>query len=372
MRRILAALTLAGSLAGFLAAQAAVTESAPAPATAPSSRPADAAAVLERLAAPLATAGRSPCLVAGVVRDGHRTIRGFGRVRAGADAAPDGRTVFEIGSITKTFTALLLADMVERGEVRLEQTLQSLLPAELRVPERNGKAITLAQLATHTSALPRLPWNLAPRTMRNPYAEYDAPKLQELFAILELGRDPGARYEYSNLGYGLLGHALVLHAKAADYEALLRKRVLDPLGLADTRITLAPEQAARLAPGHDEKGNVVANWTFGLIAGAGALRGTVADLLDYGEQAGGLRESPLAAAFRRCTKVTFQQRELRVGLGWHLARIGGVEVVWHNGGTGGYRSHLAIAPERGLVVAVLSASVHQVDELAQQILREML
>jgi serine-type D-Ala-D-Ala carboxypeptidase/endopeptidase len=173
-----------------------------------------------------------------VIEQGGRRIVAHGSLAKGDKRPLDGDTVFEIGSMTKVFTSLLLADMVRRGEVALADPVAKYLPAEVKVPERGGAKITLQHLAMQTSALPRLPSNLNPKDANNPYADYTVQQLYEFLSSAELTRDIGSRYEYSNLGAGLLGHALARRA-GTDYETLVRKSILDPLGMKSTSITLS-------------------------------------------------------------------------------------------------------------------------------------
>ncbi|HEY0180379.1 MAG TPA: serine hydrolase domain-containing protein, partial [Dokdonella sp.] len=183
--------------AGLCAATAApAARAAAAGATAPVVPPriADAAATYVE-------AGTYPALVVVMVDDGRDQIAGFGRLADGR--APDAHTVFEIGSVTKTFTALLLAARVQAGAATLETPVASLLP-DFAVPSRDGHAITLGLLAEQFSGLPRLPGNLAPADLGDPYADYGRARLQAFLAGYALPREPGAAYEYSNLGFGLL------------------------------------------------------------------------------------------------------------------------------------------------------------------------
>src|ERR1700752_1980904 len=163
--------------------------------------------------------------------------------------------VFEIGSITKVFTTSLLQDMVDRGEVRLGDAVSQYLPKSVKVPRRGDHEITLFDLATQSSGLPRMPSNFTPRDSMNPYADYSVQQMYTFLSGYQLPRDPGAEYEYSNLGMGLLGHALSLKGRAS-YEELLRRRILTPLGLRETAITLTPAMRTKLAPGHDAEGRV--------------------------------------------------------------------------------------------------------------------
>jgi len=223
---------------------------------------------------------KSVGIVVGVINDQGSRVIGYGRLNQESDRKPDGDTVFEIGSVTKVFTAILLADMVERGELRLDDPISKFLPQSVKVPTRNGKEITLLDLATHTSGLPRMPNNFAPKDLNNPYADYTVEQMYAFLSNHTLTRDIGAKYEYSNYGAGLLGHILALKA-GMDYETLVKTRICDPLKMNSTRIQLAPELRARLATGHDGDLKAVANWDLPTLAGAGALRSTVNDLLKF-------------------------------------------------------------------------------------------
>ena len=222
---------------------------------------------------------RAAGLVVGTLdASGRSSVVAYGSADAAGAQRLDGNTVFEIGSITKTFTATILADMVLRGEVKLDDPVAKYLPATVRVPSRGGKLITLADLATQSSGLPRMPDNFHPADATNPYADYSVQQMYDFLSRYELPRDIGAKYEYSNLGVGLLGHALARRA-GVSYESLVNARVLAPLGMTSTRITLTPDMRSRLAVGHDEAMHPVANWDLPTLAGAGALRSTATDML---------------------------------------------------------------------------------------------
>src|SRR6185437_4701328 len=223
------------------------------------------------------TAGEYPSMVVAVV-DGDRShVYAFGKLDSGK--GPDADTLFQIGSVTKTFTATLLADAVEKGEVKLDTAVADLLPG-FTIPSRNGKAITLGELAMQDSGLPRLPSNMQRANLPDPYAEYDAAKLKAFLADYQLTRDPGVKYEYSNLGLGLLGYALARHA-GTSYPKLLQSRIFEPLGMTATSATLREPLDPRWAPGHDEQGKPAQPWHLDVLAGAGAINSTGADMLRY-------------------------------------------------------------------------------------------
>jgi CubicO group peptidase (beta-lactamase class C family) len=166
-------------------------------------------------------------IIVGVIEPGGRRIVSYGSLDKGDTRVLDGNTIFEVGSVTKVFTSLLLADMVQRGEAALTDSVARYLPDGVKVPERGGRSITLEDLATHTSGLPRMPTNFSPRDSSNPYADYSVEQLYAFLSGFSLPRDIGIRYEYSNLGGGLLGHALA-RASGSDYETLVRSRILIP------------------------------------------------------------------------------------------------------------------------------------------------
>ena len=282
----------------------------------------------------------------------------------------DSNAVFEIGSITKTFTATILADMVARGEVRLDDPVAKYLPDSAHVPSRNGKQITLVDLAIQSSGLPRLPSNLAPRDPGNPYADYSVQQLYAFLAGYQLTRDIGATYEYSNLGMGLLGLALARKA-GTSYEALVTRRILTPLGMRETAITLTPAMRAHLAPGHDADGNVVPNWDMPTLAAAGALRSTTRDMLTY--VAANLdTTSGLGRAMQTAHTPRHEagSPNMRIGLAWHILSRPAGNLVWHNGGTGGYRTFSGFDPARGIGVVVLSNLNAGVDDIGFHLLDE--
>jgi D-alanyl-D-alanine-carboxypeptidase/D-alanyl-D-alanine-endopeptidase len=310
-------------------------------------------------------------IVVGVVGPDGRRMIAYGHLEKRDPRAVNGDTVFEIGSDTKVFTSLLLADMVQRGEVALDDPVAKYLPSTVHMPQRNGRAITLVDLATHTSGLPRMPSNLAPNDPANPYADYSVDQLYQFLSTYQLTRDIGSHYEYSNLGGGLLGHVLARRA-GMDYEALVRARITDPLGMTNTRITLTPDMKARLAAGHDAALETVANWDLPTLAGAGALRSTANDLLTFLAANLGYAKSPLAPAMAAMLTVRRPtgQPGLDVALAWHIFTTNGKEIVWHNGGTGGYRSFMGFDPKTRAGVVVLSnaETTAGVDDIGRHLL----
>jgi serine-type D-Ala-D-Ala carboxypeptidase/endopeptidase len=310
-------------------------------------------------------------IVVGVIGPEGRRVIAYGQLEKSDPRPLDGNTIFEIGSATKVFTSLLLADMVQRGVVALDDPVAKYLPPGVTMPERNGRSITLVDLATHTSGLPRLPTNMSPKDPANPYADYSVEQLYQFLSTYQLTRDIGSQYEYSNLGGGLLGHVLARRA-GMDYEALVRSRICDPLGMNNTRITLTPEMKARLAAGHNAALDTVENWDLPTLAGAGALRSNANDLLTFLAANLGYTKSPLAPAMAAMLKVRRPagQPGLEVSLGWHIFTTNGKEIIWHNGGTGGYRSFIGFDPKAGIGVVALSnaSTLAGVDDIGRHLL----
>ena len=294
-------------------------------------------------------------IVVGIVDPAGTRVVSHGRLATGDSRPLNGNTIFEIGSVTKVFTALLLADAVQRGEVALTDPVAKYLPATVKVPQRNGRAITLQDLATHTSGLPRLPSNLTPQDAADPYADYTVAQMYAFLSTYDLPRDIGSQFEYSNFGVGLLGHVLALRA-GMDYETLVRTRILQPLGMTNTSITLSPAARAKLAVGHNAALEPVKNWELSTLAGAGALRSDATDMLTFLRATMGLTTSPLAPAVATLLKDRRPAGNpaMDIGLGWMVMKPAGAELVWHNGGTGGYRSFVGYNASTRVGVVVLS------------------
>ena len=282
--------------------------------------------------------------------------------RAGARLAPAG-ALWQIGSITKVFTALVLARAVVRGEVTLETPVRTLLPD---APED----ITLGQLATHTAGLPRIPrelWSQALRRDPDPYADIDRAAL--LTSLARTRRRGTGRVRYSNLGFGLLGLALAT-AAGTSYDALVRAEVCEPLGLADTRAALTRTDRARCLPGHTRRGRQRSvAWEFDAMAGCGALWSSIEDMQAFLRAVLDPPPGELGAAMRLAAETHVPGRGHEQGLGWiRFTRGPMAGHLFHNGGTYGFRSALLADPATGRGVVALTSTDRSVDGLAAQVL----
>jgi CubicO group peptidase (beta-lactamase class C family) len=305
-------------------------------------------------------AGRYQAAVMAVVDGGKCEISSFGKLDSGR--APDADTVFEIGSVTKTFTATLLAEAVLQGRVQLDEPVARLLPGFV-IPDRGGKPITLLDLADQHSGLPRMPTNFTPADPGNPYADYDAAKLTAFLAGYKLPRDPGSSYEYSNLGFGLLGFALASSAHQT-YPVLVEQGVLRPLGMTESGVALTAEMKAHLAPGHAQTGKPSKNWDLDALAGAGAVRSTARDMCRYLQANMGVVETPLRAAMKFAQQPrTDMDPKSRIGLAWMTLTTPTGSVVWHNGMTGGYASFVGFTPDARRGIVLLANTAASLDDL---------
>ena len=307
----------------------------------------------------------------GVLERGQRQTFGYGRLSRDDSRVPDGDTIYEFGSASKVLTGLLLADAVVQGRVRLDQRASELLPAGVKMPGHGERAITLKDLSTHMSGLPRLPDNLKLTNLSNPYANYTVDDLYSFLNGYKLTRSPGEKSEYSNLGQGLLGHLLALQA-GSTYEKLLSDRIATPLEMSSTRIKLDERLRVKLAPGHTGDGQPAASWDLPVLAGAGAIRSTVNDLLRFADANLSPRKDKLGDAIELAWKIHQQPLptgESAMGLGWLVMPDG---TRWHNGGTGGYHSMILINREtRTSVVLLTNSSADQVEQLANDIMKMM-
>jgi CubicO group peptidase (beta-lactamase class C family) len=294
-------------------------------------------------------------LVIGVMDHGKRRIFAYGT------AKPD--SIFEIGSITKTFSGLVLAQMVVQKKVTLDTPIRTLLPAGL-VAKPEGAEITLADLATQHSGLPRMPDNFKPQNPVNPYADYHAAQLQEFIARHGVAKPADAAFLYSNLGFGLLGYGLSLRA-GVPYGQLVSTEITGPLHMSDTGVTLSPAQRSRLIQGYDTNFDPTGPWDLDAFAGAGAIKSTAADMLTYLD--GNLHpdkyamsaaaDSP-AATLPAAVALDHQVRanvtvngNTRIALAWFFNPKTGS--YFHSGGTGGYRSLAGFNPTQNRAIVVL-------------------
>lgn len=309
--------------------------------------------------------GETPGIVVAFMEaDGSTRILSYGS--AGPDARPlESRSIFEIGSINKTFTGVLLAEAIARGEATLDDPVSKFLPDRVTVPSLNGREITLLDLTTHTSGLPRLPDNHEPEDMQNPYADFTVEELYEFLSSHELRRDPGSEWEYSNLAVGLLGHALA-RASGMSYVDLVRARITDPLGMEMTAYPLDGAVGEWMTRGHSD-GEVVPYWfATESIQGAGGLRSNVEDMLLYLKANLGPPESDLERSMR-VAQIPRRQgggEGSQFGFGWAIRESPSGMILAHGGGTGGFSTYIGYNRDLGVGAIRLTNTTGFGDDIA--------
>jgi len=308
----------------------------------------------------------NPSIVVGVVEGNSSKAYVFGE-RAYGEGDADEHSIYEIGSISKVFTGIMLADQIVKGNMSADDPISSYLK-NMKLPTYEGKEITLGHLSDHTSSLPRMPGNYNPSDPTNPYADYTPELLYECLSTIELERPIGSEYAYSNLAQGLLGHILELHT-GKSYETLLSEIITEPLGMAETRVAFSPLMKKNLAIGYS-MGQKTSNWDIATLTGAGAIRSSVHDMMIFLSANLGLIDTPLKDAI----DLSHQMRHDKTGsggvaLGWHIRNLkNGHEVITHGGATGGYRAFAAIDKIDKKGVIVLTNSDNDADDIGRYLI----
>jgi D-alanyl-D-alanine-carboxypeptidase/D-alanyl-D-alanine-endopeptidase len=296
---------------------------------------------------------RTGACVAAAVIDNGTTARAYVCADPKSQRPYDERTAFEIGSVTKTMTAALLAEFIARGEVSLEDPFAKLLPQGTRVPSFNGREITIGDIVTHASGLPSIPPQLHMADVNNPYASVTERDLLDALAATQLTRAPGARWEYSNFAMMVLSYALAKRS-GKDYETLLRERLLAPLGMNDSYIAKRPPDV-HLAQGHMGNTMPAGPWDVPVdMAGVGGVHATLPDMVRYLEGELGTRASAISPALARTQQQVADVGGHRMGMNWILSGASGHTIVAHEGGTGGHSSLVAFDRAAKRAVVLLS------------------
>lgn len=326
--------------------------------------------LVERLVRPYIQQSHTAGLCLAVIGPGAVRRYSYGEVRRGSQQRPDPRTtIFEIGSVTKTFTALLLARQALRGRMKLLDSVNRYLPRRIPPLAYAGAPISLQTLANHTAGLPRLPANIynGPVDPADPYRHYTQDSLFRFLRDYHPTVRPGSQFAYSNLGAGLLGSVLARQA-GRSFEELILKDICRPLRLRDTYLELPETQLPRLAQGYNEKGEPTAVWHLAALQGSGAIKSTLQDMIRYTRAQLGQFRHPLTRAMRLTQQQTFRDSTNAMGLGWRIARQPTRTYWHHSGGTGGGRSFVGFDPGRQLGVVILSNAADDVTSIGQAIL----
>ena len=286
----------------------------------------------------------------------------FGLTNLSEKVATSSDTLFEIGSISKTFTSVALASMVNEGKVKLTDPVQNYLPSKVKMPTRNGEFITFLELANHTSGLPRLPDNMPFSDPHDPYADYSVDMMYDFLNDYELTRDIGEKLEYSNLAVGLLGHVLGLIDNKT-YQQVINDRVLKPLAMSNSFVDVPASHREYFSDGHDAALNRTKHWKLPTLAGAGAVKSNTKDMALY------LKANLSLTPLTKTLALTHQQTtnsELpgtRVGLGWFIVEHEKGKYLWHNGGTGGFRSFMGFDKKNKRGIVILENTTNGMDAI---------
>jgi D-alanyl-D-alanine-carboxypeptidase/D-alanyl-D-alanine-endopeptidase len=311
--------------------------------------------------------GYNVAIVAGMVNGAGSAYYSYGATAVGNGLVPTEDTVFEIGSITKVFTTLLLADMAAGGKVSLDGTLADYLPSTA-LPRGRGRAINLEQLATHRAGLPRLPDNLDLSDPDRPYAGYTVRDLYSYLSRFLPSVEAEERYSYSNLDVGLLGHILERRTESS-YEDLVAGRITTGLGMTETRVAATSEIRVRMARGHSGVAEVP-NWENTTLAGSGRLLSTARDMFTFLDANTGLKDTPLLSSMLQThePRLPTGEQDVEIALGWHVRTVVDRQIVWHDGGTGGYASYVGFVRDGGTGVVVLSNTFESVNDIGLHLL----
>lgn len=317
--------------------------------------------------------GHTHALAIGVVNEGKTSSYYYGETERGNKRLPDENTLFEIGSLTKTFTATLLAYFVQTQQLGIDDPITDYLPDSLAA-NRDLQRITLKQLANHTSGLPCMPANIdatAASHPLDPYKGYTQADLYSFLASYKATTGSGSTYSYSNLGYGLLGDILsTVYGKP--YNEMVQEIICQPLGLANTTEYPDPD-SQYVAKAYNAKGQETPLWTFDAFAAHGSLKSSVKDLLRYAKAHFNMPENDLEYALAGTRQFTyFNPPDTDIGLAWHMNLVGDELIYWHNGATFGSSSYMAFSPDRKMAVVVLSNTAESVDNVGLAILNSIL
>ncbi len=305
----------------------------------------------------------------GILKDGKTSFYNYGETKMGDGKTPSSKNLYEIGSITKTFTGLLLAKAVIEKKISLNDPVNKYLPKDIPVIKFGNDTLKIIHLSNHTSGLPPLPDNLdLNNNSANPYKNYDAAKLYTFLKTAKLAQKPGAKFEYCNLGVGLLG-TILEKVNKIPFEKMVTNFICAKAGMNATKQLLTKKDSALFMQGYD--GNILAQgqWDFKALGAAGCLRSNAEDMLKYAAINLSSKDEVLQQAIELAHTLTFNQDGEKIGLNWFIREWGWGNVLFHNGGTGGYRSFLAINLKTANAVIILSNTAVSNDNIGVEILK---
>jgi len=305
----------------------------------------------------------------GIIKDSVVYFYNYGETKRNNQTLPDKNTIFEIGSISKTFCGIALSYAITEGKIKLEDDIRKYLPEQYTNLEMNKQFIQIKHLVNHTSGLPRLPDNLKDQTnfdSLNPYKNYSKKMAFDFLKTVKLNHEPGDVCEYSNFGMGLLGIILEkIYGKS--FEEIIKEKICLPNNMEATAINLNTEQVKVFTDGHNSAGILTPHWDLGALVAAGGVKSTTGDMVNYLQY--NLNETD--AAVKLSHQTTFNNGS-NIALAWHKIKTKlGHELVWHNGGTYGYASFCGFIKEKKCALVVLSNTSTNVDYIGLSILKHL-
>jgi len=328
--------------------------------------------VVDSIMRPYILRGSSVGAIIGIIKNDQNFIYRYGETKRGNKTLPDTNTIFEIASISKTFTSLLLSLEVQKNKINLNDPINKFLPSSVPFQGFHSKPVLIKYLANHSSGLPGLPSNFSNQKPfydnDNPYKNYGKQEMYSFLKTYKYSIEPGKKYEYSNFAVGLLGNIL---EKATDltFEQLLEKEICKPLNLTNTRLKIASEKEKQIAQGYNSKREAVHLWDFKALAAAGGIRSTINDMVKYAKAYLKPPNEQYRLAIELCEKISFEGDSKKVGLGWHLINTGSKNIYFHNGQTSGFVSFISYDREKKSAVIILVNSITLVDKEGVELMK---
>jgi len=308
--------------------------------------------------------------VAVAVIDGEKTVfYSIGESHLESKRKVNNETLFEIGSITKTFTATTLASMVIEGKVKLDDPVQMYLPKNVQLPIKNSKPITLLSLANHSSGLPRLPTNMPVKNQLDPYADYSIKLMYEFLNNYQLEHEVGTKQEYSNLGMGLLGHVLALIDNRS-YQDMLTSRILKPLEMENTFVNVPSNQTNHLSNGHNGELKPTPLWNLNSISGAGSIKSNIQDMAIFLKR--NMVKKQLSEELSLAQTSTFESQGSNTGLAWIISPSKNGEIFMHDGATGGFSSFIGFNKTSNKGIVILTNTAFNMNDVGYNYLNNSL
>ena len=305
----------------------------------------------------------------GILKDGKTYIYHYGETKKGNKQLPDNNSIYEIGSVSKTFTAILLADAFKKNKIKLTDEVNKYLPDSIPALQQENKPVTIQMLINHSSAIPRMPDNFMQPDIDedNPYKMYDKQDLFSYLKNLQLKRAPGKTYEYSNTAVGLLG-VILENIYKKSYNELISDVICKPLGLTDTKQLLAAADQQRFVQGYTATGEASGAWDFQSLAAAGAIRSTITDMLLYLQANLDTKNKTLNEAIQLTHIPTFENGGNTVAMAWHILKPDNQKIIFHNGETGGFHSYMAFNQAKKYGVVILSNCAMGMEEQGNKLI----